>query len=129
MLESTCESSGICCLKIWKCFHCKASGICVIDYAACNGCFLSCHHTCFWRKLRLSSIFNTVNSCIHIQINISFSAMVKEFVGCIPMPDRLYVWYTKLVWHQYARAMQWVNLTCMHDDGTALLKMPSRIRQ
>lgn len=49
--------------------------------------FLSCHHTCFRRNLRLSSIFYTVNSCIDICINISFSDMVKQFVGCIAMPD------------------------------------------
>lgn len=128
-IRINCESSGVCCWKIWKCFHCKARGMCVIDYAPCNWCFLPFHHTCFGRNLRLSGIFYTLNSCSDIHINISFCAMVKQLVGCIPMTEWLYVWYTKLVWLQYARAIQWVNLTCMRDDGTAKLKVYSRIRQ
>lgn len=58
----------------------------------CNECFWSCHHIgCFWRSLRVTGVFCTVNSCIDIHIKIFSSTILKQLVGCIPMPNWLWM--------------------------------------
>lgn len=60
----------------------------------CNRCFWSCDQTCcFWRSLRLTGVFCTVNSSIDIHINSFSGAVLKQLVGCIPMPDWLWMVY------------------------------------